>query len=242
MFERDLDLEERKTKMKPGTVRLNLAMTDEKQEYKIRDRLKKFGDFRVTSIPTTNEIVANEMVDADVLIVCNEVLARNRNLHVVKSGGNVPKICIFVALHRDQITGVSAHLERVDGCILLDGNLDLLPDVVRMARDGYCVFPDSIYDEFIDFQVEQALIGELSLIECAMLQEMGLGRDEPEIARRLGLYMATLDRLLPLLLKKLRITSPQEAHAFALRNRERLHQRRRSLMRENNAFAETVMH
>ena len=217
-------------------------MMDADKECKILDRLKNFGDFRVTSIPTTNEIIANELVDTDLLIVCNEVLARNRNLRVVRSGGNVPKICIFVALDRDQITGVSDHLERVDGCILLDGNLDLLPDVVRIARDGYCVFPDSIYDEFIDFKIEQALIGELSLIECAMLQEIGLEREEPEIARRLGLYMTTFDRLLPLLLRKLRITSSQEAHAFALRNRERLHQRRRSLMRENNAFAETVMH
>lgn len=228
--------------MQPGTIKINLAMMDANKERKILDRLKDFGDFQVTSIPTTNEIMAHELVDADLLIVCNEVLARNQNLPVVRSGGKVPKIRVFVALNRDQITGVSAYLERVDGCILVDGNLDLLPDVVRMARDGYCVFPDSIYDEFIDFQIEQALIGELSLIECAMLQEMGLGRDEPEIARRLGLYMTTLDRLLPLLLKKLRITSPQEAHGFALRNRERLHQRRRSLMRENNAFAETVMH
>ncbi len=220
----------------PATdIRIKLAIDDSVAEKILIETLARFDDFEVLPIAATTRILATKMANTDFLIVCNEVLARNHGFQNTKSSGRADTFPIFVALYRSQLSATAEHLGRINGCILLDGNLELLPDVVRMAKGGYCVVPEIMNEAFIDFRMEQAWICELSLIECAMLNEVGLGRNEREIARRLSLYLATVRRLLTPLIKKLRISTLSEAQSFALRNREKLYERRRWLIRQEGS-------
>lgn len=223
-------------------IRVKLAIESESDENKIRISMSPHAEFQLSSIPTTARITADEMTDSDLLIACNKVFSRNLGFTDVWSNYSSSPVPIFVALHRAEIDCLVDMSESVSGCIMLDSNLDLLPHVVRMGRDGYCVLPNGVYDAFIDFQIEHARIGELSLIESAILQELGLGSDGSDIARRLVLSQNTYDRLFQSLLTKLRFTDVNDARAFAIRNRAKLHQRRRSLIWENVTFSKTSMH
>lgn len=215
-------------------------MEQRPDEKKICDRLKSCVEFQVSTIPTTTRILANRMANTDLLIVCNNVLIRNFGFSRVRQIHRQNEVPIYVALQRTQLKDVINQLKYINGCIFLDGDLNLLPNILHMARNGYCVLPDAVNNEFIDFRMEQAWIGELSMIECAFLHLLGVGQNEKEIARHLGLQLETVSRLLKSLLRKIRISDIGEVRSFTLRNREMLHQRRRFLMQYENTNATTA--
>lgn len=186
------------------------------------ERVEKPGAFQIPS-------------DADILIICDQIMTKNEkalNRLSRQQGSSVP---IYVATYRTRLADFSGILSLMNGCILLDGDMTLLPDIVRMARDGYVVMPDAMPGTFINIGQEQDLVRALSLYECALLHELGFGRNERVIARRLGTTSGTIGRRLRALYKKLHVSLSADAASFAKRHKEDLHKRRRDLIRKEGA-------
>jgi len=123
-------------------------------------------------------------------------------------------------------------LSRVNGCILLDNNLNFVANAIRLAWRGYSVFPRAVSESFIDFHSEEKLIDGLELNECLILNEIGDGNSDKNIALRLLINLKSFIKLKNNIALKLRAREPIELRSFALRHKIVLHDRRRQLIQK----------
>lgn len=183
------------------------------------NRVERPGEFQIPS-------------DTDILIICDQTMKNNEKALKRLSRQKECLAPVYVATYRTRLGDLSEILSLMNGCILLDGDMTLLPDIVRMARDGYVVMPDAMPDTFVNIGRERDLVRALSLYECALLHELCYGRNERAIARRLGTTSSMIGRRLRILYKKLNVSLSTDAVSFAKRHKEDLHKRRRDLIRE----------
>lgn len=210
-------------------LRVGILTENELVERLLTDALTYSKDIEINSIriKSSNDLPASSNVD--ILIVCDHTITNNK--WIIKSLSRLQEsfVQVYVATYRERVTGIEEYLHSINGCILLDGDLMLLPNIIRMGRDGYTVTPATT---FIHFGRERDLINALSLYECALLHELAIGHNERTIARKMGTTRRKVEIHLSNIYRKVNVSTPADAVAFAERHKDHLHRTRRKLIRE----------
>ncbi len=172
--------------------------------------------------------------NVDVLIIYDQEIIKNERILKTILRQEECTMQVYIATYRIRLESISTYLTLINGCILLDGDLTLLPNIIRMGRDGYSVMPATT---FISTVQEQDLVNALSLNECALLHELANGHSERTIARKMGTTSQTTRAHLRILYKKLNVSLSVDAVLFAKRHKEHLHTIRRNLIRNEGVLS-----
>jgi len=216
------------------TTKVTLAIRKISEQTLIRQNLENVRDFAVDSIPLGYQLSDLNFNEIDIVIACNATLDKYPSFQFKNLNTEEHRISTFAALSRRQLRRSAENLSRVNGCILLDGNLKLIANALRLAKRGYSVFPNKLGETFIDFGMEEMWTHNLQLDECLILNELAVGVSEKEIFQRLGLSNVSLQHKKETISAKLRITNFADLKPFALRHKEALHDRRRHLIQQTN--------
>ena len=213
-------------------INIMIAIAKKSEEALLREHLENIKDFSLCYLPFGYQLSDMDYDGLDIVISCNATLERNLAFDVKNLKSKKHKIFTYAALYRRQLHRSSKNLARVNGCILLDGNLKWIGNAMRLAIGGYSVFPSKLDEIIIDFSREEMWIHDLQLNECLILNEMAKGSNDKEIAHKLKLGSGSIKNEKSALIEKLKVTKPAELKYFALRHKDALHDRRRSFIRQ----------
>ncbi len=217
---------ETKTK---NLLRVGILAESEEVDRLLTKALVNSRDIEVNYLGSRESDDSHASSNADVLIVCDHAIKNNKRILENISIGQKHISQIYVATYRTRISDIAEYLNDINGFILLDGDLMLLPNIIRMGRDGYTVMPSTT---FINIGQERDLVKSLSLYECALLHELAIGHNERAIARNMGTTNRKIETHLRNLCQKLNVSLSVDAVSFAKRHKDRLHKRRRNLIRK----------
>jgi DNA-binding NarL/FixJ family response regulator len=171
-----------------------------------------------------------ENPEADLIVVSYDLLAavyEARPGCLTALGRNVP---IVVALAGDDLRDDRPLLPFGSGWIFLDDNLDRVAAAIALCASGYSMVPDAVAARLARHRQRPGSIERLTLLECAVLHELALGRNEDGVARRLGTPRTVIEMLLRTILAKLMCESVAELRAIAQHRRSMLNAHRQKLM------------
>lgn len=221
---------ETKTK---NLLRVDLLTESEEVARLLTKALTNSADIEVDSIDFNKPVDSHASLKADVLIICDQSIVNNKLILKKIQREQKEVVQIYVATYKIRIPYISKYLNDFNGCILLDGDLMLLPNIIRMGRDGYNVMPSTT---FINIGQERDLVKSLSLYECALLHELAIGHNERAIARKMGTTNYKIKSHLRNLYQKLNVSLSVDAVSFAKRHKDHLHRIRRDLIREERTL------
>jgi DNA-binding NarL/FixJ family response regulator len=210
-------------------LQVGLITGNEGVDLLLTDALMYAKDIEINSIGVKKPNDSQPAFNVDVLIVYDRTVIKNKWILKKFSKQQEKMAQIYVATYKTRILGISELLESINGYILLDGDLMLLPNIIRMGRDGYSVMPANT---FVDIGQGRELVQSLSLIECALLHELAIGHNEKTIARKMGTTSGEMASRLRFLFRKLNVPNLAEAASFAKRHKDDLHTTRRKLIRK----------
>lgn len=213
--------------MSKPKINIMIAIAKKSEETLLRQNLENIKDFSLCYLPFGHQLSDVDYDELDIIISCNTTLEKNSTFNLKKL-----QISAYAALYRHQLHRSAENLGRVNGCILLDGNLKFIGNAMRLANRGYSVFPNKLDNIFIDFGREEVWIQDLQFNECFILDEMAKGSNGKEIARKLKLDGRSIKNEKSALSEKLKVKKSAELKYFALRHKEALHDRRRSFIRQ----------
>ncbi len=171
-----------------------------------------------------------ENPEADLIVVAYDLLAavyEARPGCLTALGRNVP---IVVALSAGDLRDDRPLLPFGSGWIFLDDKLDRVAAAIALCASGYSMVPDKVAARLSRNRQRPGSIERLTLLECAVLHELALGRNEDGVARRLGTPRTVVDMLLRTVLAKLMCESVAELRAIAQHRRSMLNAHRQKLI------------
>ena len=112
-----------------------------------------------------------------------------------------------LARHRDKIAAV-------DGFVVTDESLALLPRLVALAARGLTVMPRGLKGDRNQVSPRLDRIRQLSPRDLEVLEELSLGRDNRSIARRLGMSVPTAKTHIRRIVERLGFRNRTDAAVF----------------------------
>ncbi len=209
-------------------LRVGILTENELVERLLTEALTYSKDIEINSIRIKSSSDFHDSSNMDILIICDHTIENNKWILKSLSRRQESFVQVYVATYKMRITAIEEYLHSINGCILLDGNLMLLPNIIRMGRNGYTVMPATT---FINFGREHDLINALSLYECALLHELAIGKNERTITTNMGTTRTKLAFHLRNIYRKINVSTSVDAVSFAKRHKDHLHKTRRKLIR-----------
>lgn len=216
-------------------TRFFLAIADRGIEIRVNEQLAPLGE--VVSLRPVRRF-RSELLrprDTDAMIVSPEILEGVLRGERPTLEPFLDRACVVLALERETAPAHAKLMERADGWVMVDDQLDRLPEIVRLSMSGHCTVPRSIdtsgqLDSLIRSGVEQ-----LTPEECVVLAELGYGRSDNAIINCLSMGKSKVRALVQSIVTKLRVSNRIEAGAVAVK-----HKRQISRMRQRSISALAV--
>jgi DNA-binding NarL/FixJ family response regulator len=171
-----------------------------------------------------------EKPDADLAVVSYGLLTaayESRPGSLTALGRDFP---IVVALTSGDLRDDRPLLPFGSGWIYLEDNLDRVAAAIALCASGYSMVPEAVAQRLARYRQRPGSIERLTLLECAVLHELALGRNEDGVARRLGTSRSVIEMLLRTILAKLMCESVAELRAIAQHRRSMLNAHRQKLI------------
>jgi len=157
----------------------------------------------------------------DVLIFCLDDLRRSPPDLAIRISR---RTTIVIALAAGDILHLSSYATVADSWLFLDDQVALSAEIVLLGLNRYCLVPRFVSPSFSGTGIRQQLIGQLTEIELQVLEELGAGSGNREIAERLELSETSVKYLVRTVLAKLHLPNRTKAavlvHADSLRSAE----------------------
>ena len=124
---------------------------------------------------------------------------------------------VILMFQEEELIEVLSFVDRCDGFLFTDRNLDRLVDIVDLTMHGYCLIPARLLPELVWKHIRLDLVSHLSSSERQVLSLLGSGMTNRSISDQLGIPDSTVKNLVRSVLKKLHFRNRTEAGVFAMR-------------------------
>ncbi len=124
---------------------------------------------------------------------------------------------VILMFREEELIEVLSFVDRCDGFLFTDRNLDRLVDIVDLTMHGYCLIPARLLPELVWKHIRLDLVSHLSSNERQVLSLLGSGMTNRSMSDQLGIPDSTVKNLVRSVLKKLHFRNRTEAGVFAMR-------------------------
>ncbi|WP_029013017.1 helix-turn-helix transcriptional regulator [Niveispirillum irakense] len=128
---------------------------------------------------------------------------------------------IFI-LSLGEVLDTADILPFADAWIFTDENLDKVPALLRLGKEGHCLLPAQFLSQDGIDRIRLALLPRLSDTEYRCLLELGRGLNNRDIAQRLTMSEPTVKSTVRATLTKMHFRNRTEAGVFAARKADDL--------------------
>lgn len=218
-----------------STMKVVLALDDEDAEASIYEALASRSDIRVDRLSRATGRGSYGADRSCLLIVSHEILQGIYDTYPDELLELLNRVWIVDAVAEESFRSGNRLMLFGHGLICLNQNFDRLTDIIRLCTAGYCVVPEEIAPYFAASQRRRVEIEQLSLKECALLNELGQGVDDELIARRLSLSQSAVRMLLRSVFVGFHFESRDEACHFAVVHRAELQKLRKNKIRTQSS-------
>ena len=223
------------------TMKVVLALDDEDAEARICQALASRPDIRVDCLSRPTGRGSYGADGSCLMIVSHEILQGMYDAYPDTLLELLNRVWIVDAVSEESLRTGNRLMQFGHGWIFLNDNLDRVTNLIRLCTAGYCVVPEKIAPYFATSRRRRVEIEQLSLKECALLNELSQGVDDEHIARRLSMSKSVVRMLLRSVFAKLHFESRDEACLFAAAHRAKLQNIRRKKIR-TQSHAEDGFH
>ena len=187
-------------------------------------------------IPTSEaaKIAASVYRGPSVALFCPSVLRKTMN-ESHNSRDRISSLPPIILLFEDSNLNNFDLMEYSDGWVFADINLDRLSEIVKLSAAGYRLLPKTVvHNENAGHWCLERL-QTLTLLECAILSEIGLGQNRHAISRLFGISRDAIGRLERTIVDKLLLRNSCEAGAMASKYTDEIYRIRRKKIRNISA-------
>lgn len=224
----------------PGRVLTVLLAVDDKiEEQRIRQALASLTDIPIEILPNEKIAEINGAKEFLMLIASYDYLKGIYNLDPDAFLDLMKRKWILVVVSQRNVCAEKCPMEFGHGLIFSQENLQHIAEVIQLCIGGYCVVPRAVLPIFEATRLFGVGIDRLSLKECAVLNELGLGVDDGLIAGHLGISEAAIKMLVRVVLSKLNLETRDDARIFSFNHREELQRIRRKMIWRSSDDGET---
>ena len=213
------------------TMTVAVALDDEDLEARFCLALASRPEIRVDCLSRATGRCSYGVDGTYLLIVSHEILQAMYDAYPDKLLEFLNRVWIVDAVSEESFRSGCPLTQLGHGWIFMNENLDWVTDVIRLCMAGYCVVPKKIAPYFAASHRRRVEIEQLSLKECALLNELGRGVDDELIARRLSMSESAVRMLLRSIFAELHFDSREEACHFAATHRAKLQNIRKNKIR-----------
>lgn len=213
------------------TMKVVLALDDENAEAGICEALASRLDIRADFLSRASGSGSYGADGSCLLIVSHEFLQGMYDTDPDILLGLLNRVWIVDAVSEESLRSGSRLTQLGHSWIFLNENLDRMTDVIRMCTAGYFLVPEEIAPYFVASQQRRVEIEQLSLKECALLNELGHGVDDEFIARRLSMSESAVRMLMRSVFAEFHFESRDEACLFAVAHRAEMQNIRKNKIR-----------
>lgn len=198
--------------------RVALAVRDENLRGRLLGRLLAEGmNVVVLPVQTHHYPSAHTIAIADTVIICLDLLFYLWRQSPDELAAAHERRRFVLLLPSARLLDAIPVMNLVDGIIFSDFNLEEAKDIIDLAASGHCLFPAGLLPELLEDRIRMGALEQLTDPEYAVLQELGHGRTNREMADRLNLNESTIKALVRSILAKLHMSNRTEAAVYAVR-------------------------
>jgi len=153
----------------------------------------------------------------DAVVISHQALARLKGaetLGFVKLGRGAR---VIIALNSDELLEASSTMSNADGWIFVDINVNHLPEVIELSKQGYSIMPGQVIERLAANKLRIAEYNRLPELEKKVIDLISLGFGNHEIAEKLGLSGAHTKALVKSALTRLHFQNRTQAAVFVAR-------------------------
>ena len=202
---------------RPTRILVSIAPAIERERMLIA--LSHFRNFEVT---TTKGLDFNAIVDVhrtDYLIVWFEALQKLRETDANAFVKMSRHARVIIALTSDRLLEAASTLHLADAWLFTDLVLDQIGNLVGLSDSGYTVVPSDVGNDFGLDNLRLQLLHKLDLSERRVLEQLGIGHSNRDIAERLDISEPQTKAIVRNILGKLHFRNRTEAAVFMARRR-----------------------
>jgi hypothetical protein len=163
---------------------VDLAIRNKDVARQCRNALAAGTDYRVTEITEAALIAAT---GADILIICHDTMRRAYTTDPALPLQLMRRMWVVQALCRRDLRARGSQARYAHGWLFIDEETPLLPEIIRMSGDGYCVVPAPIVSRFAKSPAGSPKAGHLTPLERAALRQLMRGNSAAVAGKNLGL-------------------------------------------------------
>jgi len=160
---------------------------------------------------------SSDLDGMDAVVISHQALARLKGaetLGFVKLGRGAR---VIIALNSDELLEASSTMSNADGWIFVDVNVNHLPEVIELSKQGYSIMPGPVIERLAANKLRIAEYDRLPELEKKVIDLIALGYGNHEIAEKLGLSGAHTKALVKSGLTRLHFQNRTQAAVFVAR-------------------------
>jgi DNA-binding NarL/FixJ family response regulator len=204
-------------------LRVALIVKEPSERNALLAVLERNPHFEPVVFDHVQALTSNELDAMDAVVISHQALARLKGadtLGFVKLGRGAR---VIIALNSDELLEASSTMGNADGWIFVDINVNHLPEVIELSRQGYSIMPAPVIERLAANKLRIAEYDRLPDLEKRVIDLIALGHGNQEIAEQLGLSGAHTKALVKSGLTRLHFQNRTQAAVFVARQIKPLH-------------------
>lgn len=157
----------------------------------------------------------------DLVIASYDSVARLRRRSEADVLQLIGRTELAVALYGENLLGAAEVLDLADSWLFVDALDGIVAGALALALEGYSIIPETIRSQLRTDVMRRALVARMSPVERDVLQALGSGHSNRQIAEDLGLEEPRIRALVRTVLERLHFRNRTEAGVFAALERIR---------------------
>lgn len=202
-----------------------LVAQSNEEAARLTNAIERRGNCEVVARPELSALAYATRLRGDVVVVDHGAVVNVDINQFVLVSRRMP---VVVALTRGTLLGIAEVVALADGLLFVDYNLDLASDILALAQRGYCLLPRFLGTEHVIDELRLACLAQLNDQDARVLEKLGRGLSNKEIAAELGVSEAAVKALVRSILQKLHLHNRTEAGVFFIRHEGRIASTQRS--------------
>lgn len=186
---------------------------------RLTEAIERHGSCEIVGRPELSALAYATRLRGDVVVVDHGAVVNVDINQFVLVSRRMP---VVVALTRSTLLGIAEVVALSDGLLFVDYNLDLACDILALAQRGYCLLPRFLGTEHVIDELRLACLAQLNEQDTRVLEKLGRGLSNKEIAAELGVSEAAVKALVRSILQKLHLHNRTEAGVFFIRHEDRI--------------------
>lgn len=211
------------TRMRYGrSTRILVSIASAMERERMLAALSHFPNFEVRTVNGLDFTAIADAHRTDYLIVWFEALQKLRESDANAFVKLSRYARVIIALTSDRLLEAASTLHLADAWLFTDQVLDQIGMLVGLSNSGYTIVPSAVGGDFGLDDLRLQLLNKLESEERLVLEQLGNGRSNRDIAGRLAISEPQTKAIVRNILGKLHFRNRTEAAVFMARRRHEI--------------------